>query len=363
MKKVLVSPKGKPSYEVLIDAQMDFSPLIPFIAKKQVLVVTNDTVKTLFYAKMEAELSSQASSFLLCELKDGEQYKSHESLNQIYQILLKNNYTRECVLVALGGGVIGDITGFAAATYLRGVSVIQVPTTLLSQVDSSVGGKTAINHLLGKNMIGAFFQPQLVYTATNVLDTLSDREYRAGLAEVVKYGCIIDGVFFDYLEKHVTEIRAKDPSVLSYIIARSCALKAEVVKADELEKTGVRALLNLGHTFGHGIECCQNYTGLRHGEAVGVGMVIAAKFSYQLGLVNADVVKRISNLLQALLIPVEMPEGIDQEAFVAAMLRDKKNVDGKNITFVLLGGIGQARVDKTISMEKLKIFLETEVFV
>ncbi|WP_440615790.1 3-dehydroquinate synthase [Cysteiniphilum sp. 6C5] len=354
--EVVVAPKGKPSYPVMISSDIDFTKLISYIKNKEVLVVTNTTIADLYLAVLDKAIKDECFKYGHCVLIDGEAYKNSDSLNTIYQHLLERNYTRNCVLIALGGGVIGDITGFAAATYQRGTNVIQIPTTLLSQVDSSVGGKTAINHPLGKNMIGAFFQPQLVLTSTQFLESLAKREFAAGIAEVIKYGCIIDADFFAWLEQNTRLLTAHDPDALIYAIAKSCELKAHVVSLDEEERTGVRALLNLGHTFGHAIECCQNYQGLKHGEAVGIGMVMAAELSQSLGFVDELTVKRIRSLLQNFSLPIGLPRGLSKTQFIAAMLRDKKNTTA-GITLILLDAIGQAKVDKSVSESDLSEFL------
>ncbi|WP_119327565.1 3-dehydroquinate synthase [Cysteiniphilum halobium] len=354
--EVLVSPKGKPSYPVIISTVIDFTTLIPYIRNKEVLVVTNTTIAKLYLSELDKAVKGECIKYAHCVLEDGEAYKNSDSLNSIYQHLLERNYTRNCVLIALGGGVIGDIAGFAAATYQRGTSIIQVPTTLLSQVDSSVGGKTAINHPLGKNMIGAFFQPQLVMTSTKFLATLPKREFAAGMAEVIKYGCIVDADFFVWLERNARLLTAYDPDTLTYAIGKSCALKAHVVSLDEEEKTGVRALLNLGHTFGHAIECCQNYQGLKHGEAVAIGMVMAAELSKTLGFIDEMIVRRIIALLEVCSLPTSLPKGLSKDQFIAAMLRDKKNTTA-GITLILLDDIGQAKVDKSVSEHELSVFL------
>lgn len=355
--EVVVSPKGKPSYPVVISSSIDFNIILPFVKDKEVLVVTNTTIAKLYLSALDKAIQDKCFKYTHCILEDGETYKNSDSLNSIYQYLLEQNYTRNCVLIALGGGVVGDITGFAAATYQRGANVLQIPTTLLSQVDSSVGGKTAINHPLGKNMVGAFFQPQVVMTSTQFLETLPQREFAAGMAEVIKYGCIIDTDFFIWLEQNADLLMAHNSGALIQAIAKSCELKAHVVSLDEEEKTGVRALLNLGHTFGHAIECCQNYQGLKHGEAVAIGMVMAAELSQSLGFVDALVVTRIRNLLQRFSLPVELPEGLSKEQFIAAMLRDKKNTTA-GITLILLDTIGQAKVDRSVSESDLSVFLD-----
>ena len=357
IKEVLVSPKGKLSYPVIISHAIDFLILTPYIKNKEVLIVTNTIIAKQYLPLLESVISSGCYKLEHCILEDGESHKNQVSLNIIYQKLLAHHYTRSCVLIALGGGVVGDITGFAAATYQRGVTVIQIPTTLLSQVDSSVGGKTAINHPLGKNMIGAFFQPQLVYTSTAFLTSLPEREFSAGMAEIVKYGCIVDADFFVWLERNVTQLNAHEQATLTYAIAKSCELKAKLVALDEEERTGVRALLNFGHTFGHAIECCQNYTGLKHGEAVAIGMIMATQLSYQLGYVDQGELKRIMALISAFSLPIVFPEGLNKNDFIAAMLRDKKNTT-QGVTLILLDKIGQTKLDKTISQGQLELFLQ-----
>ena len=354
--EVHVSPKGKSSYPVIISSVIDFNTLIPYINDKEVLVVTNTTIASIYLGLLDKVIKDKCFKYAHCILDDGETHKNSDSLNIVYMHLLERNYTRNCVLIALGGGVIGDITGFAAATYQRGANVIQIPTTLLSQVDSSVGGKTAINHPLGKNMIGAFFQPQLVMTSTAFLSSLPAREFSAGLAEVVKYGCIIDADFFAWLEQNAALLEAHNSEALIYAIAKSCELKAHIVALDEEERTGVRALLNLGHTFGHAIECCQNYQGLKHGEAVAIGMLMAAELSQSLGFIDISIVKRIHKLLKSFSLPISLPKGLSKEQFIAAMLRDKKNTIA-GITLILLDDIGQAKVDKSVSENDLSVFL------
>jgi 3-dehydroquinate synthase len=276
-------------------------------------------------------------------LPDGEQYKNAETLNRIYDALLSNRCERSTPLIALGGGVIGDITGFAAATYLRGVPFIQIPTTLLAQVDSSVGGKTGINHPLGKNMIGAFYQPQVVLADVATLDTLPDRELRAGIAEVIKYGLIRDLPFLEWLEQNMEKLLARDAQALQYAIARSCRNKAEVVAADERE-SGERALLNLGHTFGHAIETGMGYGVWLHGEAVAAGTLMAVDLSCRLGWISASDVARIRSLFQRAGLPADAP-ALGAEKYLQLMGLDKKVVGGK-MRFVLLKAIGRAVVSE-----------------
>src|SRR5690606_15921976 len=304
--KTLHVDLGERSYPLYIGAGLlsDGGLISPHIKGGEALVVTNETVAPLYLAALCDGLSVAKLDTLV--LPDGETYKNLDTLRQIYDKLLTRRHSRGTTLIALGGGVSGDITGFAAATYQRGVNFIQVPTTLLSQVDSSVGGKTGVNHPLGKNMIGAFHQPVAVVADIDTLATLSDREYRAGLAEVVKYGLIADRDFYQWLKGHIAEINARDRQTLIAIVERSCRNKAEVVARDERE-ADIRAILNLGHTFGHAIETVEQYKGLNHGEAVAVGMVMAADLSARLGwLAKADV-NDLRDLLAALGLPVTVP--------------------------------------------------------
>jgi len=275
-------------------------------------------------------------------LPDGEEYKTLDTLNSIFTALLENRFNRGCTLIALGGGVIGDITGFAAASYQRGVAFVQIPTTLLAQVDSSVGGKTGVNHPLGKNMIGAFHQPNCVLIDTDTLDTLDDRQLAAGLAEVIKYGLIRDSGFFSWLEQNMTALKARDKQALAYAIERSCALKAAIVAADERE-SGQRALLNLGHTFGHAIETGTGYGNWLHGEAVAAGMVMAADLSARHGWLSGDAVQRTAALLRQAGLPTSPPAEMDADRFMDLMAVDKKVVDG-GLRLVLLQEIGDALV-------------------
>ena len=313
--------------------------ILPHLKRKQVVVVTNTTVAPLYLDKFSAPLKANGVSVLPIVLPDGEMYKNGETLNTIYDALLEYRCERNTTVIALGGGVVGDMAGYAAATYLRGVPFIQVPTTLLSQVDSSVGGKTGINHPLGKNMIGAFYQPQVVLADTDTLDTLPDRELSAGIAEVIKYGLIRDPDFFEWLETNMAHLVARDPHVTAYAIYRSCANKATVVAADELE-SGERALLNLGHTFGHAIENGMGYGVWLHGEAVASGTMLAADLSRRMGWLSSDDVSRIERLFKAANLPTQAP-ALGIENYLDLMGLDKKVADGK-IRFVLLQAIGKA---------------------
>ncbi|AHV93580.1 3-dehydroquinate synthase [Bordetella holmesii] len=304
-----------------------------------IAIVTNPTVAALYGERAEAALARSGCKVLRIELPDGEVHKDWQTLNLIFDAMLEHRLDRRAVLVALGGGVIGDMTGFAAAVYMRGVRFVQVPTTLLAQVDSSVGGKTAVNHPLGKNMIGAFYQPVAVEIDTDVLATLPAREVSAGLAEVIKYGLILDAEFWRWCETHVEDLRALQPEALAYAIRRSCELKAQVVGKDERE-SGLRAILNLGHTFGHAIESGLGYGQWLHGEAVGCGMVQAAELSAQVEGFAADDVRRVRALVQAIGCPVAAPD-LGFERWISLMMVDKKSEAGE-IRFVLMPHIGQA---------------------
>jgi 3-dehydroquinate synthase len=321
----------------------------------QVLVVTNETVAPLYLERLSQGLSG-------CEVKtailpDGEEYKNLEVWSGIFDQLLKNRFNRQCTIVALGGGVVGDMAGFAAASYQRGVNYIQVPTTLLSQVDSSVGGKTGVNHPLGKNMIGAFYQPQCVVADIATLNTLDDRQLSAGLAEVIKYGLISDPEFFDWLETNMDDLVGRSAGALAFAVRRSCVDKAQVVAEDEKEK-GARALLNLGHTFGHAIETGMGYGEWLHGEAVGAGMCMAAEFSFRLGWLSREQVRRIVQLIQRAGLPTRQPDTIDAERFLELMAVDKKVMDGK-LRLVLMKGIGQSLVTDDFDHAKLRTMLST----
>ncbi|RJS94296.1 3-dehydroquinate synthase [Salinisphaera sp. Q1T1-3] len=306
---------------------------------RRVLVVTNETIAPLFRARVEAALSSAYEVDTLI-LPDGEATKTLATLDVICTRLLEGGYGRDACLVALGGGVIGDLVGFAAAVYQRGIDFIQVPTTLLAQVDSSVGGKTGVNHPLGKNMIGAFHQPRRVLADLDTLDTLPAREFSAGMAEVIKYGLIRDAAFFDWLETHMDAIMAREAGPLTELIRRSCANKADVVVADERE-AGERALLNLGHTFGHALEAELGYGAWLHGEAVAAGMCMAADTSARLGWLSSDQVARIERLLAAAGLPIAPPDTLSGTRILALMRRDKK-VSAGALRLVLLSDIGQA---------------------
>ena len=305
------------------------------------LIVTNETVAPLYLARLQQSLKSHYPVVHVCSLPDGESHKTWESLNRIFDVLLAQACDRKTVMFALGGGVVGDITGFAAACYMRGVPFVQVPTTLLAQVDSSVGGKTAINHPLGKNMVGAFYQPERVVCDLSTLQTLPARELSAGLAEVIKYGPIADMVFLDWIEKHLGDLLARDPQALAYAVKRSCEIKAWVVGQDERE-SGIRAILNFGHTFGHAIEAGLGFGVWLHGEAVGCGMVMASRLSQQLGLVDAAFTERLTSLIAQAGLPVTGPD-LGADMYLHHMRVDKKAEAG-DIRFVLIDPPGKATV-------------------
>lgn len=310
------------------------------IVGKQVCIVTNETVAPLYLEALKAQLSD--FEFTEVILRDGEQYKTLEQLMNILERLMERKATRKTTVIALGGGVIGDMSGLAASLYQRGVPLIQIPTTLLSQVDSSVGGKTAVNHPMGKNMIGAFYQPNAVLIDPDTLKTLPDREYAAGLAEVIKYGFIYDADFLAELYANVEALQAKDEAFLARIIQRSCEIKAAVVEEDETE-TGIRAILNFGHTFGHAVETLTHYKQFLHGEAIAIGMMIALRLSIQEYGLDAAVLTQLEAWLKAFDLPTELPKELSADDMLEAMSRDKKNVDG-DLRLVLLDQIGHAMV-------------------
>lgn len=320
------------------------------LRKQKAAIVTNTVVAPLYLPQLKKALESRGVDVISIVLPDGEAHKNWETLNRIFDALLENRCERSTTLIALGGGVVGDLGGFAAATYQRGIPYIQVPTTLLAQVDSSVGGKTAINHPLGKNMVGAFYQPQAVISDTDTLATLPERELAAGLAEIIKYGLIRDPAFLTWLEGNMPRLLAREPEALAYAIERSCINKAEVVAQDERED-GVRALLNLGHTFGHAIEAGTGYGTWLHGEAVAAGMVLAARLSCKLGLISERDVSRTTAVIRSASLPVAAPD-LGVERYLELMGHDKK-VDGGRIRFVLLKQVGEAFVSGEVPGDAL----------
>jgi 3-dehydroquinate synthase len=343
------------SYPIFIGAGvLDQAELVqPYFTGRQFCIVTNTTVATLYEKKICDLLirSNPDAQISIVRLPDGESYKTLETLNGIFDVLLQERHNRKTTLVALGGGVVGDMAGFAAATYQRGVDFVQIPTTLLSQVDSSVGGKTGVNHPLGKNMIGAFYQPQVVLIDTDVLRTLPEREFAAGLAEVIKYGLIADADFFAWLEANIEALNNRDPQALVYAIRRSCEIKADVVGQDEFEG-GIRAILNLGHTYGHAIETEMGYGTWLHGEAVAAGMIMACELSVDLGWLSPDILTRAIGLMRQAKLPVAPPRGMSGEAFMKHMAVDKKVLDG-SIRLVLLQDCGKAVVTSDFDQQVL----------
>lgn len=330
--------------------------LTPYLAGQQVLVVTNETIAPLYLDVLCASLPEQFDVRTLV-LPDGEQYKTIEQVSRIWDVLLEAGFNRRCTLIALGGGVIGDMVGYAAASYQRGVAFIQVPTTLLSQVDSSVGGKTGVNHPLGKNMIGAFWQPKAVVVDIDTLGSLPSRELSAGLAEVIKYGFIRDAGFLSWLESNMQALRNVEPGVIGEAIAQSCQIKADIVAEDETEQ-GVRALLNLGHTFGHAIEAHQGYGNWLHGEAVGAGMAMAATLSHQLGWIDAAELARLQTIIESAGLPLAAPGDMTSDDFLRRIRLDKKNIDAK-LRLVLLRTLGDACVSDATPTEMLRTLLDS----
>lgn len=344
---------GERSYPVYIgrDLLADSDLMAQHIRGTQVVLVSNDTVGPLYLDRVRAALGERT---LITEviLPDGEQYKTLDTLSDIFDQVLARGHNRTTTFVAVGGGVVGDITGFAAACYQRGVDFIQVPTTLLAQVDSSVGGKTAVNHSLGKNMIGAFYQPRAVLIDTNTLQTLPRRELCAGLAEVVKYGLICDEPFYRWLQEQMPRLLAREEAALAEAIERSCTNKARVVAADEREG-GIRAILNLGHTFGHAIETAQGYGQWLHGEAVAAGMVLAAELSASRGWIADSEVLALRELLSGIDLPIAPPADMSARQFMELMARDKKVMDGR-LRLVLLRAIGEADIVDDVAQEELE---------
>lgn len=349
MERIVVT-LGERSYPITIASGLFNEPasFLPLKSGEQVMLVTNETLAPLYLDKVRGVLEQAGVNVDSVILPDGEQYKSLAVLDTVFTALLQKPHGRDTTLVALGGGVVGDLTGFAAASYQRGVRFIQVPTTLLSQVDSSVGGKTAVNHPLGKNMIGAFYQPASVVVDLDCLKTLPPRELASGLAEVIKYGIILDGAFFNWLEENLDALLRLDGPAMAYCIRRCCELKAEVVAADERE-TGLRALLNLGHTFGHAIEAEMGYGNWLHGEAVAAGMVMAARTSERLGQFSSAETQRIITLLTRAGLPVNGPREMSAQAYLPHMLRDKKVLAGE-MRLILPLAIGKSEVRSGVSL-------------
>ena len=346
---------GTRSYPIYIDSGLFNNPDLfsSHIRNRRVCIVTNTIVAPLYLDKIKDQLSGFDLDEVI--LPDGEAEKNLANFERIMSHLLANEHGRDTTLIALGGGVIGDITGFAAACYQRGIDFVQVPTTVLSQVDSSVGGKTAVNHPLGKNMIGAFYQPKAVIIDIDSLKTLPTREFNAGLAEVIKYGILGDYDFFVWLEQNIDSIKAGDKKSLSQMIEKCCQCKANIVASDETE-AGVRALLNLGHTFGHAIEAEQGYGNWLHGEAVATGMVLAAKLAVTMSLLEVSDLCRIESLIKAFDLPLIAPKTMGLDDFVRHMRRDKKNIGGK-LRFIIPTAIGKSEIRDDVTVEMLQQIL------
>ncbi|MBS1270022.1 MAG: 3-dehydroquinate synthase [Gammaproteobacteria bacterium] len=350
--KTLTVRLGRRTYPIHVgtDLLADADLLTPHIDGRQVMVISNNTVGPMYLDKLHRGL--QRFDVFTHMIPDGESYKNLDVLEDVFDRMLEIPCSRQCTVIALGGGVVGDIAGFAAACYQRGIPFIQAPTTLLAQVDSSVGGKTAVNHRLGKNMIGALYQPRAVIADTATLETLPDNEFSAGLAEVIKYGLIRDPEFFVWLESNIDALRRRDHEALTHAIERSCRNKAEIVAMDEHE-TDIRALLNLGHTFGHAIEAATQYKSWLHGEAVAVGMLMAADLSRRLGDLQERDVERIKDLLQRTGLPTHPPKEMTPDTFERYMAVDKKVVDGR-VRLVLLKRPGRAYVGDEYGFKALR---------
>jgi 3-dehydroquinate synthase len=358
MEKIRVE-LGERSYNIMVGngTLKDIGKTLEkFEFSKKVALISNPTVYDLYGKTVSGALQDSGYELTEVLIPDGEAYKSLAYAEKIYEALLKAKLDRKSALIALGGGVIGDITGYAASTYMRGIDFIQLPTTLLAQVDSSVGGKTGVNHPLGKNMIGTFWQPRFVSIDTATLGTLPRREFLSGLGEVIKYGVIWDEEFFVFLEKNREKILRLEPASLTHIIRRSCEIKSDVVSKDERE-SGLRAILNYGHTIGHAIETLTGYKKYLHGEAVAIGMYMEAKLSHQLGLINNEEVLRIKALISSYELPSEMPDEIEISDLIETMQIDKKTVAGK-MHFVLPEKVGSVKIHREIAAEEIKRLLE-----
>ncbi len=343
---------GDRRYPIFIGSHLNPKELLaPYIHGKQVMIVTNTTVKPLYLEHYISAIEALGKTVKTCVLPDGEQYKNIEHLNLIFDALLEQGFNRDCTVLALGGGVIGDMAGFASACFQRGVYFIQIPTTLLSQVDSSVGGKTGINHPLGKNMLGAFQQPQVVLADMAQLSTLPERELSAGLSEVIKYALLGDVDFLAWLEQNMVGLISGDAALLAEAVYRSCAHKARIVANDEKEQ-GERALLNLGHTFGHAIESYLGYGEWLHGEAVATGMVMSADLSYLMGWISEADLERTKNIIVAAKLPIKCPQ-IPLDEFLAYMSHDKKVLNGQ-LRLVLMKHLGQAIISQDFDVELMK---------
>ena len=355
MKEVKIN-LGQRAYQIMVGEgllEQAGKPVSGLLGSHKALLVTNPTVGALYAERVKASLEQSGIEAIIAEVPDGEEYKTLQSAEMLYDRAFSAGLDRHCPVLALGGGVVGDLAGFVAATYMRGVPFVQLPTTLLAQVDSSVGGKVAVNHPRGKNIIGAFYQPGLVLTDPVSLRTLDAGEIRSGLAEVIKYGIISDTAFFEWLETNIERVLALEAEAITYIIEQSCINKARVVEDDETEQ-GNRAILNLGHTVGHAIEAIAGYGRYRHGEAVAIGTAVAARLAVQLGLLQESEETRIKKLLKRAGLPVEIPENLAADEMIRFMYGDKKNFGGQ-INYVLPIKIGRAVVYKNMPEEKIKM--------
>jgi 3-dehydroquinate synthase len=348
---------GDRSYPIFIGSGLLSQPelLCRYVKGGTALIVSNTTIAPLYIEQIKTNLDSQNIQYDCVILEDGEQFKTLEAVQTIITTLLEKKHNRQTTLIALGGGVVGDITGFAASVYQRGVNFIQIPTTTLSQVDSSVGGKTGVNHILGKNMIGAFHQPQCVIADISTLSTLPNREFSAGLAEIIKYGLIHDAKFFKWLEQNISKLMARDSDIIAQAILVSCQTKANIVSIDERE-SGIRAILNLGHTFGHAIEATMGYGNWLHGEAVAAGMVMAVDLSCRQQWIDNSLKQRTIDLLKNANLPVTSPTNMTVDQYMSAMSIDKKVING-TIQFILLKGLGEAIVTSDYNPDFLKATL------
>lgn len=349
---------GERSYRIAIDSGMLANlgkSLRDFGFSSKTAVVSNPTVFSLYGSRVAESMRDAGFDVTVIVLPDGEEYKNLSSVERIYGEMLTAQLDRKSALIALGGGVIGDITGFAASTYMRGIDFIQVPTTLLAQVDSSVGGKTGVNHQLGKNMIGTFWQPRLVWIDIDTLKSLPSREFLSGIAEVIKYGVIRDEGFFSFLEKNRDKVLALDNDVLTHVVRLSCEIKANVVSEDERE-SGLRAILNYGHTIGHALETVTGYKKYLHGEAVCVGMCAEAKLASAVGLLEDSQLMRLKALIEAYGLPLSLPEGVDSQLLISSMKLDKKTVSG-DLTFILPEKIGKVRIQRGLSLKEIEKIL------
>lgn len=351
MRKLEVRPEGKKSYEILIGNDL-YSDIESFVKQsgysKKALIITDTNVGKLYANPLKETLLQAGLEPAVHQVKAGESSKSLETFNDVFTRCITEGLDRNSLIVALGGGVVGDLAGFIAASYMRGIPFIQVPTSLLAQVDSSVGGKVAVNHRLGKNLIGAFYQPQKVFIDLNSLSTLPKREIYTGIGEIVKYGIIYDEEFFSFLEKNTAEVMALKHEAIEHIVHRSCEIKADVVSQDETE-TGLRKILNFGHTFGHAVEKETGYVRYNHGEAVAIGMLVATDLSLELGLIDETVQKCVRNLIEAFNLPVEA-EGCTAENLIKNIFHDKKTVNGV-VSWVLIDKIGHTTIRKDVSLE------------